>query len=239
MLKIQYCLGFVLLTQTIAPPFVKAEAADLYQIKDTPTITDGKESANFVFDRNSLKVLEQHKQQFTPQIRSMPALKDSQILRSQLPNQSFTPIVKRIDNYWSNIEETDTSVPSYKYVSGSVSCSGSNKVVAPEAGQAYAYLEFSDGSRWVSGRQMVKGGCGVLKSINGGREPVGRLVYGTDAVKIVLDSVDETTERATFSAYMRICAATLIGKTCSPYFIKLPWFSVSGNNFVAIGRGLL
>ncbi len=173
-------------------------------------------------------------------------------INDKLPkfSQSIVPGFLAIaDNYFGRSEYTDVNVPDYQYVSGTVTCSGRNVPIAPPVGLAASYLELSDyagkggasyGKRWISGDQLVEGGCGILKTINSGKEPVGRLVWGTDAFKIVLNSADERTQEASFSAYMRLCAnLPLGGKTCSPYFISLPWFPVQGNNLVMLGRGAI
>ena len=160
------------------------------------------------------------------------------------------------DLYWGNTgsikpaEHGDPQVPASQFVSGRVTCSGKNVPVAPKTGTPYGYIELTNtsrlgayyGSRWASGLdQDVNGGCGLLGRVNGGKEPTGRLVYGTDVLKIVLDQVDQRNETATFRANTHICAHLPFGqKTCTPYsFSALPWLSVSGQNWVQIGRGSL
>ncbi len=160
------------------------------------------------------------------------------------------------DLYWGNTgssqpaEHGDPNVGPSQFVSGRVTCSGKNVPVAPKTGTAYGYIELTNtsrsgayyGSRWASGLdQDVNGGCGLLGKVNGGKEPTGRLVYGTDVLKIVLDQVDQGHETATFRANTHICAHLPFGqKTCTPYcFSALPWLSVSGQNWVQIGRGSL
>lgn len=214
------------------------------------TIPDLKNmsSGNFDTYRNS----------FEPTIRQFPELKKVPLAKLQDKLLSLSPNPKSLlpsflaiaDNYWGHSEYTDTSVPRNQYVSGTVTCEGRNVPVAPPAGLAISYLELSDvagsdgkyyGKRWISGNdQQVEGGCGVLKAVNNGLEPAGRLVWGTDTFKIVLNKVDERSQQAEFSAYMRLCANLPIGgKTCTPYFIPLPWFPVSRHNWVAIGGGSL
>jgi hypothetical protein len=182
--------------------------------------------------------------QFQTQLQKIPFAQ----LNSNLAVSVKTSFLAIADNYWSKAEYADTSLPASQYVSGTVTCTGKNVPVAPTATLAVSYLELTDragkngyyyGKRWISGDQQVEGGCGILKAINGGKEPAGRLVWGTDTFKIVLSSVDESKQRAEFQAYMRICATLPLGaKTCTPYFIPLPWFPVQGNNWVVIGSAI-
>lgn len=106
--------------------------------------------------------------------------------------------------------------------------------VAPGIGKSYAYAELSDpvgeaglayGKRWVAGSsQKVPGGYGVLKSVNGGKEPTGMMVYGPP-FKVVLTGTDETTGAAKFGIYFRHCARTaFVDFGCTPYYIgAIPW----------------
>jgi hypothetical protein len=214
------------------------------------TIPDFKSMSSRNFDT--------YRKSFEPALRQFPELKKATLAKLEDKLLSLSPNPKSLlpnflaiaDNYWSHSEYTDMNVPLKQYVSGTVTCDGRNQPVAPKAGLAISYLELSDyagsagkyyGKRWISGNdQQVEGGCGVLKAVNGGKEPTGRLVWGTDTFKIVLNEVDEQTEQASFSAYMRLCAnLPLGGKTCTPYFIPLPWFPVSRHNWVVIGGGSL
>lgn len=234
MLKIQSCLGLIALTQTVT-----AQPAQMYQIKDISKNIHGKQLIIPDFENMPAQAILQYHRAFKPQISHFKGLEGAIIPKPNLPKSSFIPNpIAIVDNYWSNSEQVNPNIPLNYYVSGSVTCSGQNKAVAPKPGQSLAYLELGNGQRWVSGKQMVNGGCGILKAINNGKEPAGRLVYGTDALKIVLTGVDETTATASFSAYLRLCANLPLGRTCTPYFIPTPWFNVSGNNWIALGGGL-
>lgn len=237
--KLHCWIGLTALTQLISPPFVHAQPAQAYQIKGISKTIDGRQLIIPDFENMPPQALLQHHRAFKPQITRFQELEGAIIPEPNLPKSSFVPTpLAIVDNYWSNAEQVNPDIPANYYVSGSVSCSGRNKAVAPTPGAFLAYLELTNGQRWVSGKQMVNGGCGVLKAVNGGKEPAGRLVYGTDTLKIVLTGVDETTETATFSSYLRICANLPLGRTCTPYFIPIPWFSVRGNNWIALGGGL-
>lgn len=234
MLKIQSCLGLIALTQTVT-----AQPAQLYQIKGISKVIDGKQLTIPDFENMPPQAILDYHRAFKPQITRFKGLEEAIIPKPNLPKSSFIPNpIAIVDNYWSNSEQVNPNIPLNYYVSGSVTCSGRNKAVVPEVGQHLAYLELSNGQRWMSGRQMVNGGCGILKAVNGGKEPAGRLVYGTDSLKIVLTGVDETTATACFSAYLRICANLPLGRSCTPYFIPLPWFGARGNNWIALGGGL-
>jgi len=188
-----------------------------------------------------------------PGLNRVPFAKLAPQLFGDMINFQFFALA---DLYWGNTggkkpaEHGDPRVLDLQFVSGRVTCSGKNVPVAPKTGTPYGYIEFTDtsrqgayyGSRWGSGLdQDVDGGCGLLSRVNGGKEPTGRLVYGTSVLKIVLDQVDQRQSTATFRAYTHICAQLPFGqKTCTPYcFSALPWLSVSGQNWVQIGRGSL
>jgi hypothetical protein len=111
-----------------------------------------------------------------------------------------------------------------------------------------SYLEMGDfagsqgglyGKRWASGSsQIVKGGYGFLAAVNGGKEPTGRLVYGS-GFKVALTGVSESKGTADFGLFFRICARPpFMQKTCTPYFIgPVPWLPVSENDLVIVGTG--
>lgn len=228
----------------------QTNATSELQIKGITQTIQGRSLTIPDFEDISFDALSKYQRSFESEIRQFPQLKNTQLIKldSRTPQSILPELLAIADNYWSKAEYTDSNVPNSQYVSGTVTCSGQNKPVAPPAGLAASYLELSDyagkngasyGKRWVSGDQMVDGGCGILKAINGGKEPTGRLVWGTDAFKIVLDEASERSQQATFRAYMRLCANPPTGRTCTPYFIRLPWFPVSGNNWVAIGGGAI
>jgi len=201
------------------------------------------------FEHIDWSELKKYRSSFEAQVINIPELKDAQLmmLDDKIPDSVTISNLAIADNYWSNAEHGDSKVQRAQYVSGTVTCSGKNEPVAPDSGLATSYLELSDaagksgkyyGKRWVSGDdQQVEGGCGILKSVNGGKEPAGRLVYGTDTFKIVLNKADEKSQSASFSAYMHVCTEILGSKTCTPYFIPMPWVTVSGHNWVMVGEG--
>ncbi|BAY80488.1 hypothetical protein NIES25_69760 (plasmid) [Nostoc linckia NIES-25] len=143
-------------------------------------------------------------------------------------------------------ENGDATVGSNYFISGSINRSNATVPVACESRKECSYMELGDlagqqgelyGKRWASGSsQKVKGGFGLLGKVNGGREPTGRLVYGS-AFKVVLTGVNESKGTADFGLFFRICAnIPFQGKTCTPYFIgPVPWMPVSENELVILG----
>ncbi|HEY9644992.1 MAG TPA: glycoside hydrolase family 19 protein [Chroococcidiopsis sp.] len=93
------------------------------------------------------------------------------------------------------------------------------------------------GAQWIKGGtepggQMVAGGHGILAEVNGGKEPTGRLPFGS-AVKVVLVSDNEAEGRGDFALFFRICHSFL---GCTPYFIgPVPFYSVHEKGVVIVG----
>ncbi|MCC5633925.1 hypothetical protein LC613_41665 [Nostoc sphaeroides CHAB 2801] len=134
------------------------------------------------------------------------------------------------------------------FVSGRVVRGDRTEEVACPSGIECSYLEMGDfagsqgglyGKRWASGSsQQVRGGYGILAAVNGGKEPTGRLVYGS-GFKVALTGVNESKGTADFGLFFRICARPPFQqKTCTPYFIgPVPWLPVSENDLVIVGSG--
>ena len=110
-----------------------------------------------------------------------------------------------------------------------------------------AYLELDDlenagrsdrskleGKQWISGKyQEVEGGRGILKAVNNGQEPTGRLPFGK-AFKVVVMEPDETTDTVDTALFFRFCAWRM---GCTPYFIgPVPFFSYKVNSLIFIGN---
>jgi len=145
-------------------------------------------------------------------------------------------------------EKGDPRAGNDYFVSGSVVRGDRTVSVACTPGIECSYLEMGDfagsqgglyGKRWASGSsQQVKGGYGILAAVNGGKEPTGRLVYGS-GFKVALTGVNESKGTADFGLFFRICARPPFQqKTCTPYFIgPVPWLPVSENDLVIVGTG--
>ncbi|WP_414568017.1 M23 family peptidase [Nostoc sp. CCY 9925] len=91
-----------------------------------------------------------------------------------------------------------------------------------------------EGKQWISGKyQEVEGGQGILKAVNNGREPTGRLPFGK-AFKVVVMEPDETTDTVDTALFFRFCAWRM---GCTPYFIgPVPFFSYKVNSLIFVGN---
>ncbi|BAZ18345.1 hypothetical protein NIES4071_102300 (plasmid) [Calothrix sp. NIES-4071] len=96
------------------------------------------------------------------------------------------------------------------------------------------------GAAWMSGKyQQVKGGFGILGSLNGGKEPTGRHPFGK-AFKQVLWEPNEANGSITSNMYFRICKrGGFIDLGCSPYFIgPVPFFEYREKDPIILGTPL-
>lgn len=104
--------------------------------------------------------------------------------------------------------------------------SGSNKEgFAVPCDKDCAHTELSgspavQGKAWISGKyQLVKGGRGILGSVNGGKEPTGRNPFG-DAFKVAVWDVSEVDGMISQSLFFRVCMRNnFVDLGCTPYFI--------------------
>ena len=104
--------------------------------------------------------------------------------------------------------------------------SGSNKEgFAVPCNKDCAHVELSGsktvkGKAWVSGKyQLVKGGRGILGSVNGGKEPTGRHLFG-DAFKVAVWDVSEVDGMMSQALFFRVCMRNnFVDLGCTPYFI--------------------
>jgi hypothetical protein len=104
--------------------------------------------------------------------------------------------------------------------------SGSNKEgFAVPCDKDCAHTELSgspvvNGKAWISGKyQLVKGGKGILGSVNGGKEPTGRNPFG-DAFKVAVWDVSEVDGMISQSLFFRVCMRNnFVDLGCTPYFI--------------------
>ncbi|MBD2531906.1 hypothetical protein H6G97_20885 [Nostoc flagelliforme FACHB-838] len=181
-------------------------------------------------------------------INQVPGLNQVPFDQMPQPINAGTGVVGVASLVLGKAEHGDNRANSNYFLTGTVDRSSQTVPVACEASKECAYMELGDlagqsgslyGKRWASGSsQQVKGGFGILGSVNGGQEPTGRLVYGS-GFKVVLTGVNESTGTADFGLFLRICAnIPFVGKTCTPYFIgPVPWIPVRENNLVIVGTG--
>ncbi|MEL6462257.1 MAG: hypothetical protein AAFQ91_29235 [Cyanobacteria bacterium J06621_15] len=122
--------------------------------------------------------------------------------------------------------------------------SGSNKEgFAVPCDEDCAHIELSGspdvhGKAWVSGKyQLVKGGRGILGSVNGGREPTGRNLFG-DAFKVAVWDVSEVDGKVSQSLFFRVCMRNnFVDLGCTPYFIgPVPFMTYKEKEPIFLGR---
>ncbi len=108
--------------------------------------------------------------------------------------------------------------------------------------QDCAHVELSGsntvkGKAWVSGKyQLVKGGRGILGSVNGGKEPTGRHLFG-DAFKVAIWDVSEVDGMISQALFFRICMRNnFIDLGCTPYFIgPVPFMTYREKDAIFLG----
>ncbi|WP_242046226.1 MULTISPECIES: hypothetical protein [Calothrix] len=147
-----------------------------YKISDIPNL-DTVQLSNFTLWQNAL-------------IKDIPRLNAVPLAYFPVPIAEVGNAIARIDFIWGTDEKRRQRTVSGSDVAGfSVPCSG----------QKCPYIELDDledsgrtirgefeGRSWISGKyQQVAGGWGCLKSVNAGKEPTGRLPYGS-AFKVVV-----------------------------------------------------
>lgn len=124
--------------------------------------------------------------------------------------------IAKVDIVYKEVEANRVRAISGSYQEGfNVPCLQTNCAHAEMSG-----IGSTTGTQWISGKyQEVSGGFGLLKSLNGGKEPTGRNPFGS-AFKQVVWNIDEASGTMETAMFFRICKTFLfIGRTCSPYFI--------------------
>jgi murein DD-endopeptidase MepM/ murein hydrolase activator NlpD len=111
--------------------------------------------------------------------------------------------------------------------------------VACQINCAYAELTGNSsvhGKQWISGQyQKVEGGFGVLKAVNGGKEPTGRHPFG-NPFKVVVWDTDESTGSVSTALFFRACYRGIPDLGCTPYFLgPVPFLSYNEKDSVFIG----
>ncbi|NJK52588.1 MAG: hypothetical protein HC936_06685 [Leptolyngbyaceae cyanobacterium SU_3_3] len=146
-------------------------------------------------------------------VQDIPGL--GQVPLGSMPNPiaELGSLVMRVDQVYGPAEAQRNNTISGSDVQGfSVPCAETD----------CAYVELDDlenagrsargrleGKQWISGKyQEVQGGWGVLRSVNGGREPTGRLPFGS-AFKVVVMEPNETTDTIDTALFFRFCANAL------------------------------
>lgn len=172
----------------------------------------------------------------TTLIKDVPGLNVLPLSSFPNPITEIGNLVMRIDAIYSPAERRRTKTISGSDVQGfSVNCQEND----------CAYIELDDlensgrnvrgvleGKQWISGKyQEVEGGSGCLKGVNGGKEPTGRLPFGS-AFKVVIMEPDERTDTVDTALFFRFCSPC----GCSPYFIgPVPFFTYRVNSPIFVG----
>ncbi|NJO64126.1 MAG: hypothetical protein HC836_39915 [Richelia sp. RM2_1_2] len=213
-----------LLSQNPTLGKLKLNQIDLskYTISDIPNL-DAVQLSNFKGWENTL-------------IKDIPGLNALPLATYPLPLTESGNTVARIDFIWGTDEKRRQRTVSGSDVTGfSVPCEE----------QQCPHIELDDlensgrnlrgkfeGSSWISGKyQKVEGGWGCLKSVNGGKEPTGRLPYGSAFKVVVIEPSEktDTVDTALFFRFKNACGVT-------PYFIgPAPFFTHEVNSPIFIG----
>jgi hypothetical protein len=169
-------------------------------------------------------------------IKDIPGLNTVPVASFPLPLSESGNKVARIDFIWGTAEKRRQRTVSGSDVAGfSVPCEAEDcphiELDNLENSGRNIRGQF-EGSSWISGKyQKVEGGWGCLKLVNAGKEPTGRLPYGS-AFKVVVMEPSETTDTvdtALFFRFKNVCGAT-------PYFIgPVPFFTYEVNAPIFIG----
>ncbi len=161
-------------------------------------------------------------------VADIPGLRDVPFARFVLFSSTITGIASLVDIPLSKIEQHRTRTVSGSDIEGfAVPCT-----------RNCLHIELANplrGKQWIGKTQQVRGGHGALASVNGGKEPTGRLPYGPWG-KIVLTDVNEKAGKADFGLYFRACIKGFIDLGCTPYFIgPVPWIPTQEKALTFVG----
>ncbi|BAZ08857.1 hypothetical protein NIES4071_06630 [Calothrix sp. NIES-4071] len=190
-----------IVAQSSALGKLKLNQIDLspYTVADIPGI-ETVQLSNFTGWQNSL-------------IKDVPLLNSLSLASFPIKLAESGNTVARIDFIWGQAEKRRQRTVSGSDVAG---------FAVPCSGQSCPYIELDDlensgrnirgefeGRSWISGKyQKVSGGWGCLKAVNGGKEPTGRLPFGS-AFKVVVMEPDEKTDTVDTALFFRFKIWTL------------------------------
>jgi hypothetical protein len=208
---------------------LKLDKIDLskYALTSIPHLTEAK-IENFEGWQNSF-------------VRNVPELEDIPLALMPNPISNGENFVARIDAVWSNAENKRSRTVSGSYKEGfSVPCQTN-----------CAYIELDDlensgvdlrdtfeGKQWISGKyQQVRGGKGVLGSVNDGKEPTGRHPFGK-VFKVAVWNTSEASDRVSSAIFFRFCIKTaFVNLGCTPYFIgPIPFLNYHRDDWILLGK---
>ena len=99
-------------------------------------------------------------------------------------------------------------------------------------------LPFNRGKQWVTGdSQKVKGGWGILRPVNGGKEPTGRMPFPEASFKMVLRNSNEQTDEVDLVLAFRYGFYDWFGNPhFTPYGIfEIPFFTTAVRDILFLG----
>jgi predicted chitinase len=157
--------------------------------------------------------------------------------------EGVDPFVARVDVPLDSEEQDRERSLSGSYKQGfRVACTENceHAELSPIAGSqmdAASVGAFANGKSWMSKKQMVQGGEGILAAVNGGKEPTGRNPY-CSMFKQVITTVDQPGGKVQTSMYFRICKHGIPDLGCTPYFIgPIPFLTYKEKQFIYLGAG--
>jgi hypothetical protein len=159
-----------------------------------------------------------------------------------LPNVPFSQFPNPINTIGAEIGIVDVAFGTDEQLRNRT-VSGSNKEgFAVQCNKYCAHVELSgspaiSGKAWVSGKyQLVKGGKGILSSVNAGKEPTGRHLFG-DAFKVAVWDVSEVDGMMSQSLFFRVCMRnSFVDFGCTPYFIgPVPFMTYKEKDSIFLG----
>jgi predicted chitinase len=96
---------------------------------------------------------------------------------------------------------------------------------------------FANGKSWMSKKQMVQGGEGILGRVNGGKEPTVVTPTAPCSSRWSRKLINQA-GRSAPSMYLRICKRGMPDLGCTPYFIgPLPFLTYNEKQFIYLGAG--
>jgi len=177
----------------------------------------------------------------TTPINGVPGLNQVPLTSYPNPLALGNGIIMRVDAVYGPSEANRTNTISGSDLQGfAVPCTKQN------GRKDCAYIELDDlessgraargaleGKQWISGKyQEVEGGRGILRAVNGGKEPTGRHPFGS-TFKVAIWEPDETTDTVTTALFFRLCQGAL---GCTPYFIgPVPFLTYKVNALMLVG----
>jgi murein DD-endopeptidase MepM/ murein hydrolase activator NlpD len=163
-------------------------------------------------------------------IAGVPGLSDVPL--DQMPNPlDVFGFIATIDVVYGTAESDRTNTISGSQQAGFTAACQTNCAHAELTGNASVH-----GKQWVSGQyQEVEGGFGVLKVVNGGKEPTGRHPFG-NAFKVAVWDTDESTGSISTALFFRVCYRGIPDLGCTPYFLgPVPFLSYHEADPIFIG----